>query len=320
MAEPAPSIKDRLTRIRGIGPAIGRVLDVQARYDEIGGAVLANALALQAFLSLFPLVLVGIAVLGFLSSGDEGFADEVIRGLGLNADDALAEQLRTAIERAEQTRRTATVLGFVGLLLAAMGVIGVMETALDRVWQTTRSGVASRVAAVVWLLGTTAIVGVSVAAGVVTARLPWFLAPLTVALGLAVNVVLFTWTYGALGRAPIGWRDRLPGALVAAVGFELLKLIGTVFVPRLVASSSALYGSLGAIFALLAWLNLVGRLFITGAVVNVVAFEHGHGSVSVETRAPRFDTEVAVAANRSGAVIDRRPVDEPALEPEHLPA
>ena len=43
-----------------------------------------------------------------------------------------------------------------------------------------------------------------------------------------------------------------------AIGLEVLKLVGTVYVPRAVASSSALYGSLGVVFAILAWLAIGG--------------------------------------------------------------
>ena len=50
-----------------------------------------------------------------------------------------------------------------------------------------------------------------------------------------------------------GLRARAPSP--AAVGIEVLKLVGGIYVPRAVASSSALYGSIGIVFAILAWLR-----------------------------------------------------------------
>ena len=60
---------------------------------------------------------------------------------------------------------------------------------------------------------------------------------------------------------------------MSAVGLEILKVVGAYYVPKAVASSSALYGSLGVIFALLAWLLIFGRLVVYSAVLNVVRYE-----------------------------------------------
>ena len=46
--------------------------------------------------------------------------------------------------------------------------------------------------------------------------------------------------------------------------------MGSIYVPRLVASSQALYGTLGIVFATLAWLLFFGRLLVYANVLNVV--------------------------------------------------
>ena len=53
-----------------------------------------------------------------------------------------------------------------------------------------------------------------------------------------------------------------PGAIVGAVGLEVLKVAGAYVVPLLVAKSSALYGTIGVVFALIAWLWVLGRLVV----------------------------------------------------------
>ena len=90
-----------------------------------------------------------------------------------------------------------------------------------------------------------------------------------------------------------------------AVGFEILKVVGAIIVPRAVASSSALYGSLGVVFAVLAWLLVYGRLIVYGAVLNVVRYEKGAGTVTVEIEVPRIDGEVPLTTNRGGAVDEK---------------
>ena len=100
--------------------------------------------------------------------------------------------------------------------------------------------------------------------------------------GFVLDVLLFVWMFVALTNVNLPWRDHLPGALLGGVGLEVLKVVGSVFVPRAVASSSALYGSLGVVFAILAWLALVGAAGrLRGSAFNVVRYEqaarHGHG-------------------------------------------
>ena len=61
----SPSFLDRVaTRL----PFLKPVAAVQRRYGDVGGNQLASALTLNAFLSIFPLLLVALAVLGFVAA------------------------------------------------------------------------------------------------------------------------------------------------------------------------------------------------------------------------------------------------------------
>ena len=91
-----------------------------------------------------------------------------------------------------------------------------------------------------------------------------------------------------------------------AVGFEILKVVGAVYVPRAISGSSALYGSIGVVFATLAWLAIYARLIVYGAVLNVVRYEAAAGTVTVEIEVPRIEGEVPLSANRGGAVRGAR--------------
>lgn len=292
-------MKERLEQL----PVIGVLIRIQERFGEVNGTALANGIALQTFLSLFPLLLVAIAVAGFVSAGDATFSGDVIRELGLTGE--ASQNLRDALENAEESKEAASILGAAGLLYSGLAVVGAIQRSIDRVWQTHGEGLKDKLKALAWLLGAVVIFIASFALSVLLNVLPGFLAPLSIVAGLAVNVGLFLWTFTALGRLPIGWRALLPGAVVCAVGFEILKVLGSVMIPRLVANSSALYGSLGIVVAILAWLAFFGRLLVYGAVVNVFRWEDAHGTLTVPVKVPRVDHAIALEANRSGAVTDR---------------
>jgi membrane protein len=260
-------------------------LPVHERVGAVGGGPLASSIALGGFLSLFPLLLVGVAVLGFVSAGETDFPSRVVDQLGLEGK--AADQVVEIIETAEQSRRAASVVGLIGLAWAGLGVAGALENALNATWQVKGRGITSRLVAVAWL---------NELPGPVT--VPAILA------GFVLDVLLFVWMFVVLTNVDLPWRVHLPGAVVGGVGVEVLKIIGAVYVPRLVASSSALYGSLGVVFAILAWLALTARLVVYAAAFNVVRYEREHGTVTVDIQVPHISGQVPLEATRGGAVSE----------------
>jgi membrane protein len=273
---------------------------VNDRVGAIGGGPLSASIALAAFLSLFPLLLVATAVLGFLASGDSGFAARLVGDLGLSGRSA--QVVTDAISAAQGSRQAASIVGLAGLLWAGLGVVGALQTAVNAAWQETGRGLIDKLVALRWLLGAVVLFAASAVLGGLLTVLPGWAAPLTLVAGLAVNVVLFTWTYHGLGNLPVPWKAHVPGALLVGVGVEVLKVVGGVYVPRMVASSSALYGSLGAVFAVLAWLALFARLLVYGAAVNVLRWEAARGTDTISIEVPHHDGEAPLSANRGGAV------------------
>lgn len=290
-------------RWRARWPWLNTILAVTERFGAIGGGPLASSIALAAFVSLFPLMLVVIAVLGFVAAGDSGFATSLVNDLGLRGQ--AADTVRDAIETAEGSRQAASLIGLGGLLWSGLGVVGSLQTALNAVWQARGRGLIDKVYALRWLLGAGLLFLSTAALGPILRWVPGPIKPLTIVVGLALTTVLFLWTYTSLGNKHVGWRAHLPGAVMVAIGFEILKAVGAIYVPRVVASSSALYGSLGVVFAVLAWLLVYGRLIVYGAVVNVVRYEADEGTVTAQIEVPRVDGEVPLTTTRGGAVDEQ---------------
>jgi uncharacterized BrkB/YihY/UPF0761 family membrane protein len=101
-------------RARERWPAVDVLLATVERFGAIGGGALSANVGLAGFLSLFPLLLVAIAVAGFLSAGSPTFVDDVIDQLGLTGD--AADAVTNAIRVAEDSRTVASIVGVVGLL------------------------------------------------------------------------------------------------------------------------------------------------------------------------------------------------------------
>jgi membrane protein len=275
---------------------------VHERFGELEGGVVAAAVTLSIFVSLFPALLIGTAVVGYIADGRVDLADDVISRLGLTG--TAADVMREAVSSAEDSRRAASIIGFIGLAWSALGVVLALQRAIDKAWQVKQEGIKGRAVAAVWLLVTGALIIASIAlTAAIVAVLPGWAAPVAVIPTIAVNVGVFWFTFVMLGARKVGWRPVLPGALVAGIGLQVLTIAGAFLVPRAVANSSALYGSLGVVFAIIAWLFFFGRLIVYASILNVVLYEERRGTVTVDIEAPRVPGEVPVEADRGGVVV-----------------
>jgi membrane protein len=276
-------------------------LAVQDRYSELHGGELASAITLSAFLSLLPLLIVGIAVFGFFSAASsKDLAVETVSRLGLDASSDTANLVTEAIRTAESSRKAASVVGLAGLLWTGLGLVNALQYAWNTAWQVPGRGLRDKAVGLAWLGGAGVLFAGSFVLSAGAQLLPWYLAPLGIVAGLATGVGLWLWTAHTLPNRQVGWRALLPGALLGAAGFELLKVVASFIVPRVVASSSDLYGPVGVVFAVLGWLLLFGRLVVYGAVVEVVLWEKQHGTVQLTLEAPARPGVAPVSATRAG--------------------
>jgi membrane protein len=158
--------------------------------------------------------------------------------------------------------------------------------------------------------------GVLFAAGTAAAStlawLPGWAWPLGLLISWLVGLALFLWTTRLLANVEVGIRPLVPGAVVGATGIVVLQVLGAALVPRMVASASAVWGSLGVVFALLAWLLFFGKLFLYAVVLDVVLYEARAGTVVSVVEMPAHDGATR-AATRSGMT---RPDAPPAADAE----
>lgn len=313
-------MKEKLRALGRQWTWLGRALDVQDRVSEINGTFAASAITISVFIAIFPLLLVAIAVIGYLASGDEDLPGRLIDNLGLTG--SAAETMQSAIQTASESKRTASVIGLAGLAWSGSGVAVALQQGVRAPWQERSKGVKDRLLGIVFLV----LGGIGFAAAIALGGVLNFLpdevptalvAVAAIAVGIAAEIGLFWWMFVSLGTRRVPARDLLPGAIAAGIGFEVLKLVGAVYVPQLVANSSSLYGPLGIVFAILAWLALFARLIVYCSTLNAVRFEARAGTVEVTLHAPRIAEVEPIGATRGGVVLTADGKFEPSVpEPD----
>lgn len=248
---------------------VERVRAVVQRYGALHGRVSAAAITLYGLFALFALCVLAVALVGIVATDNDHVAEDIVSWLGLHGD--AATTVTDAVNTAAHSARVASILGLVGLVWTGSSLAVAVASAYDVAWGVSSRASRARVVGLGWLAasGVLLVIGSLVTAGL--SELPVLVAPLVLALSLTVNTVLWLWTSWILPNRPgPPWRTLVPGAIVGAIGLEALKLVGAYVVPRMVAKSSALYGTIGVVFALIAWLWLLGRLVVLVTIVETL--------------------------------------------------
>jgi YihY family inner membrane protein len=94
-----------------------------------------------------------------------------------------------------------------------------------------------------------------------------------IALSVIVNVGLFVLAFRALTARNVSVRDVLPGAVMAAVAWQVLQSVGTAYVGYQLRGSSQVYGLFGIVLGLFAWIYLEAVIIVLAAELNVVLRE-----------------------------------------------
>ncbi|HYI46566.1 MAG TPA: YihY/virulence factor BrkB family protein [Actinomycetota bacterium] len=246
------------------------------RFSLDDGSSHAAALTYYAFFSIFPLLLFGAAIIGYLTFGNDELRkqilDSAINGIPLMRDALGAESLA----RIEANRRTIALTGLGLALYAGSGAIVALEHALNKIHrvQVEPGFVAKRLRSIKWLtiLGVAALG--SMALGGVAGFVPnFFTAAAAVLGGFAINVFIFATAFKFLPNTVVTWREVLPGAVFTGLVFEALKFIGTFFLSQGESARTASFGTLAGAATLLIASYLLSQVVLLAAELNAVICE-----------------------------------------------
>jgi membrane protein len=270
-------------RQRGRRDWLDHLLRAGTRYKAVNGDYLAAAITYYSFLSLFPLLLLVMSVAGFILHARQDLLDELIRRILETIPGVFGGVLVDAVKQAVQHRGAVGAVGVLLLAYAGMGWIGNLRKAVMIIWETDRRKqpnlVVSKGGDLLALVGVGAVSLVSLAlTAVATAATGWFLritgldgvtgmGVLSTVLGLLIAVagdtLVFGWLLARLPRIGVPFRNVLKGAVFAAFGFSILKVVGTYYAQRV--SHSPTVGIFGTVIGTLIWLNLTARFLLYAA-------------------------------------------------------
>jgi YihY family inner membrane protein len=246
------------------------------KFSDDQAGQLAALISYYAFVSLFPLLLVFVTVLGFVLQGDPAEQHRILKG-------ALGEipLIRSQLElHPLKGSGAGLAIGVVLALLAGMGITNACQTAFNRIWHVPFKRRPNflyarlRGLGMLAVLGTLTIVSTAAAGLVGAVHLGALGVVADVVLGFCINLAVFWIAFKVLTAAEVSWRDLLPGAVTAAVFWQLLQHVGRYYFENELKRTGPLYGVFALVLGLLAWLYLGAQMTIFAAEVNVVRARH----------------------------------------------
>ena len=266
-------------------PLVRTVLAVHKRYGGDDGSYLAASIAHYGFLSLFPLLLLGLAVVGFVLAGDQAAQREWARTLSGSVP-GLGPLIGRSLDRIVSARGTATAIGALILLWSGTRITEAASRAMNLIWRRPQEE--SFVKKKAWSLAATVGLGMLALVGFAAAGYAGSfegagLAAVAVTLGgaliaFAVDFTLFLIAYRVLVKREGPPFPRLwPGALFSAAGWTLLKLGGSWLASSQVEKASAVYGTFAVTIGILVLMTIAAQVFLYGAELNVVLKERDGG-------------------------------------------
>lgn len=278
--------------VRNRGPWRSILSHTLHQFDENDLFTSAAAMSYFGLMALFPALLLMLAIGNQVTAATELLtrAVDVYPGSG--------KFLRETIRSMSSVSSGVVVTCVIVVLWAGSWVFAVIERALNRIWGTTSRTFWHGRALTIGMIGiigvllassvliTSIVVGLREIAGRLSprqmARYPILLSVgsafwqgIFAILSLLVTVVLFVIIYRFMPKAEVTLRDTLPGAILAGILWEVAKYVFALSVNYF--HYDQIYGSVGAVVAVLTWSYFSSLILLFGAQLTAVFHrEHPH--------------------------------------------
>jgi uncharacterized BrkB/YihY/UPF0761 family membrane protein len=260
---------------RGRHSLVDAVFEMVDRDAEVGGGIIAGALAYRLFIWLLPLALVAVAGLGIAANASSETPEDTAEALGL------ADLVSSSVSSAAtgSARWYALAIGIPVLVYTTRSLLRVLIGAHRLVWIDVRTAAPKpTIAASLTLLALLlCFVVVSTVASAVRA---WAPGPGVLVTLVAVVPYAAVWILISLPlpHRAAAWTALIPGALLVGVGIELLHLVVAYVLEPYAIAKRGTYGALGVAAVLLLALYMVSRLVVGAAVMNATLWERRHNN------------------------------------------
>ena len=250
------------------------VFGVVKKYGDDNGGVLTANLAHSGFVSLFPLLLILVTVLGLVASGDPALRRQVLHAVAGQVP-LIGHQLAGNVHQLRRSSVLGLVVGIVALIWGASGLAQAGLFTMAQVWNLPgpeRPGYVQRLGRAALFLG---VLGLGVIVTTLLTALGTYghigvvIVVLLEVLAVAASTGMYFIAFRVLTPKIVRARTLLPGAVGGGAAWTGLQALGTYLVHHFLHTASV-YGVFATVLGLLAWIYLAAEIVVYAAEINVV--------------------------------------------------
>jgi len=258
---------DRADALQRRWPPAAFAVAVWKKFSDDRAGDLAALIAYYAFVAIFPLLLVLVTLLDLVLRHDPALRHKLVDS-ALSAYPVIGTQIKNSVHPLTSTG-LALAAGLIGALFGARGVARAMQNALNCAWAVPRDRRPAFPASALRGFGLIVVIGLgqiltsflsSLAVGAGHLVIGILAEAGIIALAFAGNVGVFWLALRLATAAEVSWTDLRLGAILSAVSWQALQLLGTFIVGHTLRHTSALYGVFGVVLGLTAWLYLQAQV------------------------------------------------------------
>ena len=311
-------IEGVLRRVDGLqqdSGSLGFAFGVIKKFGDDRGGLLAAQLAFSGFLSFFPLILVVVTITSFLSQRSPALAER-IRTSAMSEFPVVGADLTSEAGQLPGSG-LGLLVGFIGLVWGAFGFTQALQYAFLEVWHVPHKSRPGFVFRIAHGLAVFALLGAAGAASLTLGLLGTLIknSRLVGAFGLigaaTISAGLFFAMFWLLSPRNVRIVDLIPGAALAAVGWQALQFAGIRLVGAQLRRSSELYGTIGATLGLIWFLQLYAQILVYAMEVTVVRKDRLWPRSLIQPPLTRPDIAVLTSMARQE---ERRPEEHVTVE------
>ncbi len=264
-------------------PMVAHLLRATERFNDRLGNQFGAAITYFSFLSMIPILMVCFAAAGFVLASHPTLLQDIFNKILSNVNDpSTASTLKSTISTAVQQRTTVGIVGLLVALYSGVNWMGNLREAIraqsrdvwerktqedEKFWVKYIRDFISLIGLLVALVITLSITSIAGAAQEKIISLLYlnyidWLKPVWQLIGLAIsicaNYLLFFWIFWRLPRHRPRRKALMRGTLIAAIGFEVIKIIMTWTLPSLATSPSG--AAFGSVLGVMAFFYFFARL------------------------------------------------------------
>lgn len=246
---------------------------------EVGGGLMAGALAFRMFLFLVPFVLFMFTAFGAAGSVASKSPADLAASVGISG--LLAKGVVNTDSLSTGQKWTILFVSGYAMILASRSLVKALVASVCLAWKIPRQRIKSTTAGLVFIVYFTVVSLLTSGLARLRDAAPTPGILLEIA-WLAVPFVSIWWLMARLPHrnAPV-WA-LIPGAIVTAVGFQVMHLLTVWWIAPSATSKTETYGVIGISLATLAWCYIGGRLIVGSTVLNAALwrrYEDNHSGV-----------------------------------------